>query len=476
MSPDILRVLLEAASRSAEGAPFAAEENPPSGAPLAMLAKPGERPDECRYAQVRDGIAVISVSGPIFQRESWYYGGCSSEALARDLDRMLESPSVRGIILNINSPGGTINGTPELAEAIFAGRARKPVKAYVGGAGCSGAYYLAAAASEIIMNRGAWVGSIGVISRFFDTKKFDEKLGLREIEIVSSGAPKKSPDPATDAGRAQIQQFLDDLEDVFVADVARFRGVSEEKVRTDYGQGDVMVGERAIEAGLADRLGTLEGLLAEMLAKPADHWFPRAEGAPQVLREKGSDMNLKEKIMAILTGETDDAPKSEDGTAPKAGSDSSAPSSEAILAAQREADKARKQAQEAQAALDRERAERLSADAARFADAEIAANRALPAERENLKRLYQQASLADASAPVEGVSRVADLKAFYGARAPHALTEELAPATPPADAVALSNPQTTPRAGEEPMTEARRAELLSYTPLGQAILREKCAK
>jgi hypothetical protein len=103
-----------------------------------------------------------------------------------------------------------------------------------------------------------------VVMTYVDTTARDEKAGIRKIEIVSSQSPKKRPDPATEEGRAQVQEMLDDLAAVFIEDVARFRAVSEETVLSDFGRGGVLVGARAVTAGLADGLGSFEGVLAEL--------------------------------------------------------------------------------------------------------------------------------------------------------------------------------------------------------------------
>lgn len=236
--------------------------------PQAVAARLGRPLDNTYDVEVRDGIAIIPVAGPLFRYANLFTmvsGATSYEILARDFARALDDPMVDGILLNIDSPGGEVNGVSELADMIYAGRKRKPVKAYVGGLGASGGYWIAAAAEEIIAADTAQLGSIGVVAAFEDSREAEAKSGRRRFEIVSSQSPDKRLDPTTDDGRSKIQARIDALAGIFVGKVATFRGVDEAKVLKDYGRGGVLVGADAVAAGLADRVGSFEGILAEMV-------------------------------------------------------------------------------------------------------------------------------------------------------------------------------------------------------------------
>ena len=238
--------------------------------PGAVAAYQGQPVGESNLVEMRGNVAVIHVRGPIIRYESLYsrfFRVVPVEALAKDFRAAIDDPSVKAILLDIDSPGGTVGGIHEMGEMIFQVRQKKPVTAYVGGSGASAAYWLATAASEMVIDATAEVGSIGVVTVFVDYRQMDEKFGIKEIEIVSSSSPKKRPDPATDAGRKQIQGWLDALCDVFIGAVARNRGVSDETVRSEFGQGDIRVGKAAVESGMADRLGSFEEVLAELQGK-----------------------------------------------------------------------------------------------------------------------------------------------------------------------------------------------------------------
>lgn len=231
--------------------------------PSALAMRAGAPLDGARSVTVRDGIAMLPVVGPIFRRANLFTevsGASSLDRLAADLQTAIDSPTVEAIVLAVDSPGGEATGINELGDVIYAARERKPIGAYVEGLGASAAYWLASAAGEIVLDPTAAVGSIGVVLAVTDPTK----VNAREIEIVSSRAPNKRPDPTTQKGRAQYQQLVDSIESVFVAAVARNRGTTEAAVLSDFGEGGLLVGAAAVAAGMADRLGSFESLMADM--------------------------------------------------------------------------------------------------------------------------------------------------------------------------------------------------------------------
>lgn len=226
------------------------------------VAATGKRLEGAWYSTVRDGVAVVPVLGAIFPRANIVNssaGGSSLDGVMRDFRVAQNSADVERIVMLFDSPGGVVSGLSEAADAIAG--STKPVTAFVTGMAASAAYWLASQASEIVIERAASVGSIGVIA----TVSKQEAVGAdgrRSYEIVSSGAPMKRPDPSTDEGRAALQSQIDALEKVFIADVARGRKVSSAVVRSEFGRGGMVSGEAAIAAGMADRIGTLEGVLS----------------------------------------------------------------------------------------------------------------------------------------------------------------------------------------------------------------------
>lgn len=238
------------------------------GNPEALEAKLGRELDNARTVTIRDCVAIIPVTGPIFRYANLFTrisGATSTQVLATDLQAALDSPQVRAIVLNVDSPGGEANGISELADMVFAARSRKKVVTYIGGTGASAAYWIGAAASEVVINDTGIAGSIGAA---LEVVLRDPKEGEQRYQVVSRNAPNKRPDLTTEEGRAQLSEPIDALGDVFAAKVASYLDVPPEDVPAMGNHGGLKVGAAAVEAGLAHRLGTLEALITE-LASPA---------------------------------------------------------------------------------------------------------------------------------------------------------------------------------------------------------------
>jgi len=253
--PDALDRMLSIADRAHTVTPEALE------AYRASHADKGER------LTVRDGVAILDVSGPLFKKANLFVhisGATSYEILRRDLQVALDDPAVNSILLSVDSPGGEANGCDELAAAIYEARGKKPITAYVSGQACSGGYWIASAAEKIIVSDLAVLGSIGVVLGVTDRSKADEKNGIVRREFVSSQSPGKRPDPSTDTGAAQIQKMVDDLAEVFVGAVAKYRGVDPATVIEKFGAGGVEIGAKAVAKGMADEVGQFEAAFAAL--------------------------------------------------------------------------------------------------------------------------------------------------------------------------------------------------------------------
>lgn len=156
------------------------------------------------------------------------------------------SPDVTNAVFETDSLGGDVNGLDETAQAIA--NMTKPTTAVVHNAAASAAYYLISQADRIIaLSPMAQIGSVGVVG------KLQQDDGKGAV-FVSSGAPKKIPDISTKEGRSVIQARIDDLHSIFVRRVADGRGVTEEKVASDFGQGDMLIAEKALAAGMIDEV------------------------------------------------------------------------------------------------------------------------------------------------------------------------------------------------------------------------------
>ena len=229
--------------------------------------------DNTRTVRVREDVAVIPVSGPLFRYANLFTrisGATSYEALATDLGEALRSSEVRGIVFDVDSPGGVVNGNAEISEMIYQARALKPTAAFVSGLGVSAAYWLATSAERVIVSPTAILGSVGTVIGVTDDSARDAAQGIRSIEFVSSQSPKKRLDPFSEdrseraEAHSQIQMVVDDIAQVFVESAARNMGVSVDHVLSEFGQGGVLVGQRAVEVGMAHSVGTLEDVISQM--------------------------------------------------------------------------------------------------------------------------------------------------------------------------------------------------------------------
>jgi ClpP class serine protease len=224
--------------------------------PEAVAARLGRPLENTRHVTERDGTAIIPITGPIFRRANLFTeisGATSVEILATDIQAAIDNPSVSRLLLDVDSPGGQAAGIGDLAALIHA--SPKPVTAFVGNMAASAAYWLAAAADHIVVSPNAMLGSIGVVASFRPEKD-------APVKIINSQSPLKQAGPDTEPGRAEIQRVVDDLAAVFISDVAAYRHTDPDTVAAGFGRGGLLVGAKAVAAGMADAVGTLETLLA----------------------------------------------------------------------------------------------------------------------------------------------------------------------------------------------------------------------
>jgi signal peptide peptidase SppA len=218
------------------------------------------------------GVAVIPVYGTLTQRASLfaeYSGGTSTEQLGAQFDAAMASPQVGTIVLDLDSPGGSTQGIPELGAKIAAARGEKRIVAVANTMAASAAYWLAAQADEIVASPSAWVGSIGVFMVHTDVSAAEAQAGVRHT-IVSAGkykAEANAYEPLSDDARAALQAQVDEFYTLFADAVASGRGISAAKVRSGYGEGRVLTAQQALAAGMVDRIATLDEVLAGLTGR-----------------------------------------------------------------------------------------------------------------------------------------------------------------------------------------------------------------
>lgn len=179
---------------------------------------PAAQPDICT---VNGQMAVIAISGPI-DRESWLFAIGQNDIRAA-LDAAMTDPAVKGILLAINSPGGVVSGTKELADYISQCAKIKPLAAYADGLCASAAYWLAAATGRIYAPATAQIGSIGVIAVHTSWQKAMQAAGI-ETTFIYSGKYKAAGHPEKNLSAEERQLFqsrIDAIHEIFKADVGR---------------------------------------------------------------------------------------------------------------------------------------------------------------------------------------------------------------------------------------------------------------
>lgn len=435
--------------------------------PKSLAMRTGTQRDDSRAMQVRDGVARIPINGPITRYGSRFQdvsGGTSTESLALDLQRAIDDPAIRAVLFVVDSPGGEAIGNNELSDAIYAARQAKPVWAYIEGYGASAAYWIASACEQVIVDESALVGSIGTVMGMPDPTRRQSAT----IDFVSSQSPWKRPDPTSQAGRTYLQKHVDDYTEVFIRKVMRNRNISRDQVLAV--GGGLLIGQQAIDAGLADRLGSEDDTIRQLAEQAQDRMMPALAPAKAPMRRAEThrmNKNFWSNFFGGMFGaaaQAEGAPlaaliESSEEIQPLAMIEASAPlrpQLDPVL-------QARMDALERQ--LAEEQTARLSAAAALFADGAVSSCKALPSERQHWYDAYLQAAQDDALHPG---GRTAHLEAILAERVPHALTEELVATTPAGPLPNNSTPET--------LSEERHAALLAMTPLGHAVLDARRAR
>jgi signal peptide peptidase SppA len=200
------------------------------------------------------GPGVIAVHGIIGKHLSGLEvecGGCDVDIIGEALAAAVADPSITSVLLDFDSPGGTVTGVPELAAKIREAAGKKPVYAYTSGQCCSAAYWLAAAARKVYCAPSSDLGSIGVYIALLDDSEWWQKQGYK-LELIKAGEYKAmgiSGQPLADAERALLQADVDQIYELFTSDIRLTRPLTDEVM-----QGQTFLGINAVKAGLADAL------------------------------------------------------------------------------------------------------------------------------------------------------------------------------------------------------------------------------
>ena len=224
-------------------------------------------------ASTGSGIAVLPLYGVVTQRGNMVDdisgpGSSSTQQFTSVLRQMLADDTVGQILIDIDSPGGSVYGVSELASEIIKARAQKPVIAVANSLAASAAYWIGCSASEFYVTPGGEVGSIGVWQAHFDYSKALEEDGVKPT-LISAGKFKVEGNPYVpldEQAQAFMQSRVDDYYNAFVEAVALGRGVSINDVKTGMGEGRVLGADAALAQNMVDGIATFDDVLAKMQA------------------------------------------------------------------------------------------------------------------------------------------------------------------------------------------------------------------
>ena len=239
---------------------------------------------------VRPQIARISVSGFI----------AGSEATAKLMKRVGDSDAVKGVVVSINSPGGTTTGSEEIFRNLRALAAKKPIVAFVDGTAASGAYITAIAADHIVARETSLVGSIGVLFQYPDLSGLLDKVGVK-VESVKSSPLKAEPSgftPTTPEARAALAAVVGDTYAWFKGLVAERRGMDQGQLSA-VSDGRVFSGRQSVPLKLVDELGSERQAVAWLEANrgvpkdlPVKDWKPSTDSGFSLWSAAGIGANL----------------------------------------------------------------------------------------------------------------------------------------------------------------------------------------
>ena len=216
---------------------------------LFVVLSPSDKPGDPANLQ------EIKLSGPIMD----------SDAIIKEIEKAQEDEAIKGVLLNVNSPGGAVPPSIEISYAIKELKKHKPVIAYASGIMASGSYYGSIYATKIVANPGSIIGSIGVIMESANIKELMDNIGI-EPQTVKQGTYKQAGTPMrkwTTEERAELEQLTLDTYTLFVKDVATARGLDINNSK-EYADAHIFSAQRAMSVGLIDQIAVKSQVKKEL--------------------------------------------------------------------------------------------------------------------------------------------------------------------------------------------------------------------
>ncbi|MGS1093105.1 S49 family peptidase [Aquamicrobium terrae] len=221
------------------------------------------------YRVTREGVGIVTITGSLVNRGAWVgasSGLTSYEGIGYQLKTALADPSVQSVILDLHSPGGEAVGAFEVAALVRDLAARKRTVAIVNGMAASAAYAIASGATEIVTTETGVSGSIGVVLLHADFSRQLDREGITPT-LIHAGAHKVDGnpfEPLSDDVREDLQAEVNAFYDAFLATVAKGRGNRLTAAAARKTEARTFIGQDAVSAGIADRVGSFETVLSEL--------------------------------------------------------------------------------------------------------------------------------------------------------------------------------------------------------------------
>jgi len=244
---------------------------------MGALSRIGQQP-MTQVPGTGDAVAVIGLNGTITAGPQDYLTttGITPDRVRSLLDQAASNPSVKAVVVRVNSPGGSVVASDEIYHALLA--FEKPVVISMGDTAASGGYYIACAGDHVMAHPDTLTGSIGVISQFLNVQELMNKVGVEAV-VITTGPRKDIGSPfrdMTEEERELWRGILDQVYENFVNVVVESRGLSAETVR-DLADGSIYTGQQALDLGLVDSVGTRQAAIDEATE------LGNIEGEPRVI-------------------------------------------------------------------------------------------------------------------------------------------------------------------------------------------------
>jgi len=242
-------------------------------------------------------LAVIPIKGEISSGGGGFGDSLSASEVVRQIEQAIDDRSVSGILLDIDSPGGSVVPTKQIVYAIR--ESEKPVVAYIGEIGASGAYYIAASSDYIIADEDSFTGSIGVVSMVMNVQGLMRMIGV-DVNVITEGDHKAMGNPFTEfteEDRALLQELLAETFEQFKGDILTFRAgkISIDQLN-EVADGRIVSGRQALKVNLIDATGSRK----EAIQKAAE--LSGITGEPELVTYRRTEFSLFDLFLGMGQG------------------------------------------------------------------------------------------------------------------------------------------------------------------------------